>query len=266
MLVLSRKLNEKVLFPGIDAAIEIVSIKGGVVRLGIEAPRDVTVLRAELQDKAGSSAAASHQVHQADSAATRELVHLLRNKLHSATLGLALLRRQRELGMIQESDDIFDRIEHDVRALRQHVEGLDSKPTSRPPARPSAGSSRRRKALLVEDDSNERELLAGFLRLAGLEVDTAGDGLEALECLHAHGCPDVVLLDMGLPHCDGPTTVREIRRDPACAGLKVFGVSGHALDRFSFEPGAAGVNGWFRKPVNPEELLRHLDRELASTV
>ena len=260
MLVLSRKLNEKVLFPGIEAAIEVVSIKAGVVRLGIDAPRDVAVLRAELQDR---SAPAS--VGRVEASSTRELVHLLRNKLSAATLGLAVLRRQRELGMNKESDETLNGIERDIRALQQYLESMDSPTASRPPAAPQA-SPARRKALLVEDDSNERELLAGFLRLAGLEVETAGDGLEALECLHSHQRPDVVLLDMGMPRCDGPTTVKEIRRDPACAGLKVYGVSGHALDRFSFEPGAAGINGWFRKPVNPEELLRRLERELVGTV
>jgi carbon storage regulator CsrA len=48
MLVLSRRLHEKIVLPGIGAIIEVVAIKPGVVRLGIEAPRDVTVLREEV--------------------------------------------------------------------------------------------------------------------------------------------------------------------------------------------------------------------------
>src|SRR5262249_53679106 len=52
MLVLSRRLNEKVLFPTLNTAVQVVSIKGGSVRLGIEAPPEVTILRAELQDRA----------------------------------------------------------------------------------------------------------------------------------------------------------------------------------------------------------------------
>jgi len=74
----------------------------------------------------------------------------------------------------------------------------------------------------VEDEENERELLAGYLRLAGFLVDTAGDGCDALDHLHAGERPDVVLLDMGLPRCDGATTACEIRRDPACSGLEIF--------------------------------------------
>jgi carbon storage regulator len=47
MLVLTRKLMEK-LFIGDDICVTVVRLEGGQVRLGIEAPRDVTVVRAEL--------------------------------------------------------------------------------------------------------------------------------------------------------------------------------------------------------------------------
>src|SRR5262249_29674807 len=70
------------------------------------------------------------------------------------------------------------------------------------------------RALLVEDDRNERELLASYLRMAGIEVDVAGDGCAALEYLRRPEPPDVVLLDMGLPRCDGATAVKIIRGDP----------------------------------------------------
>jgi carbon storage regulator CsrA len=52
MLVLARKLHEKILFPGTQTTVQVVEIKRGVVRLGIEAPPDVTILRGELQERA----------------------------------------------------------------------------------------------------------------------------------------------------------------------------------------------------------------------
>jgi CheY-like chemotaxis protein len=138
-------------------------------------------------------------------------------------------------------------------SLQQQMEGVKQ------PAAPQQ-SMKPCKALLVEDDRNECELRAGFLRLAGLEVDTAGDGAEALEYLHTRGQPDVVLLDMVLPRCDGPTTIREIRRDPSCAGLKIFAVTGHSPGRFELDAATSGVDRWFQKPINPQTLLRELDR------
>ena len=48
MLVLSRKPGQKVVIPSIDAVIEVLEIKGNTVRLGIKAPRHVSVVREEL--------------------------------------------------------------------------------------------------------------------------------------------------------------------------------------------------------------------------
>src|SRR4051812_32688664 len=48
MLVLSRRPNEAVRFPGFGAAVRVLSVKRGLVRLGVEAPPGVAVLRGEL--------------------------------------------------------------------------------------------------------------------------------------------------------------------------------------------------------------------------
>jgi carbon storage regulator CsrA len=51
MLVLSRRLHEKILLPGLDIAVQVVAIKPGVVRLGIDAPPEVRICREELLDR-----------------------------------------------------------------------------------------------------------------------------------------------------------------------------------------------------------------------
>jgi carbon storage regulator CsrA len=48
MLVIARRLHETILFPGLDIAIQVVEIKRGVVRIGIEAPSDVNICREEI--------------------------------------------------------------------------------------------------------------------------------------------------------------------------------------------------------------------------
>ena len=50
MLVLSRRVGERIFFPSIDAYVKILAIKSGTVRLSIEAPSAVPVLREELRD------------------------------------------------------------------------------------------------------------------------------------------------------------------------------------------------------------------------
>ena len=48
MLVLSRRIEEKIILPSLGVTLQVLSIKGNIVRLGIDAPLDVKVLREEL--------------------------------------------------------------------------------------------------------------------------------------------------------------------------------------------------------------------------
>ena len=57
MLVLSRKINERIII-GENIELEILGIRGGVVRLGIKAPREVSIVRSELREQFASDNAA----------------------------------------------------------------------------------------------------------------------------------------------------------------------------------------------------------------
>jgi carbon storage regulator CsrA len=250
MLVLTRRAGQKIVFPTINAVVHVVASKSGLVRLGIEAPDTVPVFREEIL---ASQPVPPVQPPQTDTSdVLRKLVHQLNNRLNGTTVGAALLRRQLDLGMVEQGTATLGKIEQELAVLRQTIEDLV--PRKAPPAQQAP----RARALLVEDDANECELLAGFLRLAGLEVATAGDGADALDHLSTHDRPDVVLLDMFLPRCDGPTTLRAIRGNPANAGIKVFGVTGADPQRLNLPEGPSGVDRWFRKPLNPEAILREL--------
>jgi carbon storage regulator CsrA len=271
MLVLSRRLNEKIVLPDLRTAIQVVSVNKGVVRLGIEAPPEVTILRAEVQErqdqwKDESSARAAMQKSAPPAAKSvpapqesapspaelrlAQLLQLLNNRLKISGVGLAQLRRQLQAGGSAEAEVLLHQLEDDLQMLRDRLE----RETKHPPVR--------RRALLVEDNPNERELLASFLRKVGLDVDTASDGNDALDYLNHHRRPDVVLLDMGLPRCDGPTMVRTLRRDPAYSDLKIFAVSGHLPEEYDLAQGPGGIDRWFHKPINPADLVNDLNQDL----
>jgi carbon storage regulator CsrA len=266
MLVLSRKLKEKIVFPTVGASVQILDIKRGLVRLGITAPPDVTILREEVPDRAAEWGRPQPQARPPDRAAVQakddDLARRLGDRLKTAGMGLGLLRLQLEAGNTDEARATLAALHEDFQRLLDGVEKKAEVPPAPPADRPGPRAGKRRKALLVEDDRNERELLAGFLRLSGLEVDTAGDGSDALDYLHTHARPDVVLLDMVMPRMDGPTVVKQLRRDSAYAGLKIFGVSGHLPDEFDLERGPSGIDRWFQKPLDPSALLHDLQEEL----
>jgi carbon storage regulator CsrA len=254
MLVLSRRLNERVLFPTIRAAIQVVAVKAGVVRLGISAPADVPVLREEVSMRPANAPKAKNAMGPTEATAPNQLTTIVCNRLRIAAAGLDLLERHLEQGNADEARAAWAEVFDEIQSLRLRLEPSSIRCPE--PLRPF-------KALLVEDDRNERELLAGFLRTAGVHVDTAGDGTAALDYLHHRQQPDVVLLDMGLPHCDGASAVRAIRSNPRLRGLKIFAVSGHLPEEFNLATGPAGIDRWFHKPLDPMALLRDLNQELS---
>jgi hypothetical protein len=136
----------------------------------------VVVVRQEVLDRAGATrAGAPEPAARGEGNAIRRLRHLIRNPLTSTTIGLALLRRQRQAGLVDHMAATLNRIEGEVQSLQEQLAA----------ARHRAAAPLKlplRRALLVEDDHNERELLAEFLRMAGLAVASAGDG----HCFSAH--------------------------------------------------------------------------------
>jgi len=247
MLVLSRRQNEKILLPNIQASIEVLDIRGDRVRIGIEAPADVTILREEVIRRDGWTApepkpSAAEQL-------LRKQRHQLRNHLNFASIGIALAKRQLQAGLVESVQTTLDKLNNGFQQIGDEVEHAPQNANR---------AGRQPKALLVEDDSNECELLAGFFRLAGYEVATAGDGTDALEYLEEHEKPDIMLLDMMLPRCDGPTTIKLVRKNPMLADLRIFAISGCTPDQLGLDVATAGVDRWFQKPLNPEALLREL--------
>ena len=262
MLVLSRKLKEKILLPTLNTAIQVLEIQQGAVRLGIAAPPEAPIVREELQNRTPKRPR-SQADPEAQNAGERDQDNShqrLCEQLKTTAMGLGLLRVQLAAGLLDEADSTLARIQDDLQVLRYGVEGETENRSPMVEARP-----RQRKALLVEDNRSQRELLAGFLRRSGLQVDTVGDGGDALGYLRSHTKPDVVLLDMRLPRVDGPTIVREIRNNPAYTGLKIFGVTGYVPDEFGLARGPSGIDRWFRKPIDPRMLLHELTKELGGS-
>src|SRR5439155_22855299 len=81
MLVLSRRPNEKLLIPSINTAVQIISIKPGVVRLGIEAPPEVTIYREELLKEASGRLAPAGPEGLVTLSGLRELNQQVGNRL-----------------------------------------------------------------------------------------------------------------------------------------------------------------------------------------
>jgi two-component system NtrC family response regulator len=121
--------------------------------------------------------------------------------------------------------------------------------------------------LVVEDDPSQRELLAGFLRDLGAEVEEAGDGRAALESVRRRS-PDVVLTDLRMPEMDGHALLREIRRlNPE---ISTIVVTAHGTVEGAVACLKDGAFNYLLKPLDLDEVElivrkalenRHLQRE-----
>src|SRR6266540_789685 len=77
------------------------------------------------------------------------------------------------------------------------------------------------KILVVDDEVDISTVLSVTLRRAGFEVQTAGDGIEAIEAIHRQP-PDLVILDVMMPRADGLETLKRIREHGPTAQLPVI--------------------------------------------
>jgi signal transduction histidine kinase/DNA-binding response OmpR family regulator len=123
-----------------------------------------------------------------------------------------------------------------------------------PTAAPSVASAARR-ILVVDDNVDGADMLAGLLTLDGHAVHTVASGPRALESLDDFK-PDIVLLDIGLPGLDGYEVARRIRADARRAGLRLVAVTGYGRDADRERSQAAGFDAHLVKPVEFATLQR----------
>lgn len=111
-----------------------------------------------------------------------------------------------------------------------------------------------RPLILVVDDNEAGQLLArSVLEIEGFRVDTAGSSQEVLQELTAHR-PDLILMDVQLPGQDGLSLTRQLKADPATAGILVVALTAHAMPGDREQALAAGCIDHISKPFDTRTL------------
>lgn len=120
-----------------------------------------------------------------------------------------------------------------------------------------------KKALIVEDNRLNREILQELLSEIGIESETAENGQIALEIIESSPADryDVILMDIQMPVMDGYEATRTIRAlpDKEKSGIPILAVSAYAFEEDKRKAMEAGMNRHVAKPVNFEVLKNALE-------
>ena len=117
------------------------------------------------------------------------------------------------------------------------------------------------KILVVEDEQSISNFIAAILESNGYDTMTVRSGEEALSMIASH-CPDMIVLDLGLPDMDGMEVLKAVRK---WSNLPVVVVSARQHERDKVEALDCGADDYLVKPFGTSELLARIRAAIRHT-
>lgn len=117
------------------------------------------------------------------------------------------------------------------------------------------------KVLIVEDELGIRNFIATILNANDYDAITASSGADAMSMVTSH-CPDVMLLDLGLPDMDGMEIIRAVR---SWSNVPIVVISARNHERDKVEALDAGADDYIAKPFGSAELLARIRTAIRHT-
>ena len=119
----------------------------------------------------------------------------------------------------------------------------------------------RDKVLIVEDEQNIKNFMSTILAANGFDTLMAGSAKEALSMISSH-CPDLIILDLGLPDMDGMEVLKQVR---AWSSVPVIVVSARTHEGDKVAALDLGADDYIEKPFGTSELLARIRTALRHT-
>ncbi|MCX8125297.1 MAG: ATP-binding protein, partial [Spirochaetes bacterium] len=120
-----------------------------------------------------------------------------------------------------------------------------------------------KKILVAEDNSINREVIGGILESIGFSVKYAGNGNEVIKMVESENF-DLVLMDVQMPQMDGLEATRIIRTKLQ-QNIPIVATTAYATTEDVAACMSAGMNGYIKKPINPEKLFDTLGNLLKTS-
>ncbi|PHV19016.1 hybrid sensor histidine kinase/response regulator [Janthinobacterium sp. BJB303] len=152
-------------------------------------------------------------------------------------------------------------LEHHPELLSQYVLASSAQRSA------ASGLAAPRACVMVVDDSlTVRRVMQRLFEREGYQVLLAKDGVDALEQLHAleaETLPALLLVDVEMPRMDGFDLTRNVRSDEKTRAIPVIMITSRSADKHRTHAFELGVNAYFGKPFQEDELLAEVERLLA---
>ncbi len=120
------------------------------------------------------------------------------------------------------------------------------------------GNKQNLKVLVVDDESDILELLEYNLKKEGYEVKTANDGRKAVEIAKTFQ-PQLVLLDIMMPHQDGVETCRQLRDAPESSNSFIIFLTARSEEYSEVAAFENGADDYITKPIKPRALMSRIN-------
>lgn len=111
-----------------------------------------------------------------------------------------------------------------------------------------------KRALVVDDNEDNRRILRDLLSAAGYDVVEAQTGGDAVAAAAQH-VPDIILMDIQLPDIDGYEATRRIKANDALRHIPLIAVTSYALSGDDAKALEAGADDYVSKPFSPRAML-----------
>ena len=118
-----------------------------------------------------------------------------------------------------------------------------------------------KKILIREDNESNRDLLSFLLEHSRFKVITARDGVEGVKTA-LEEMPDLILMDIQMPHLDGLKATREIRQHNRMKDTPIIAVTSYVMPGDREKIMAAGCNGYIGKPINTDTIVDEIKQYL----
>ncbi len=119
------------------------------------------------------------------------------------------------------------------------------------------------RVLIVEDDLLNRMFYEAVFQQRGYQLMAVDDGAQVMDAV-ASFAPDLITMDIHLPHVSGRKLIRQIMRNPQTAHIPILAITAYAGKEDEADIRRAGAKGYLAKPLSIERLLEEVDGLLAA--